>query len=150
MIKWHYLKALKQPSQKFWPKILRPYFFYSNLYLHFLRPCCENIFKIVCIVQRKLENRSHNLLCYSSLQLVVCLQSHWNWKYFSSAVMKLRGWLFMGVGGCTSYQIFKKRDLDRRGWTFPGSCIFYLKNKLKFVIVNGKKFINKNVFPCHN
>ena len=28
--------------------------FYSNLYLHFLRPCCENIFKFVCIVSEKI------------------------------------------------------------------------------------------------
>ena len=28
--------------------------FYSNLYLNFLRPCCENIFKIVCIVSEKI------------------------------------------------------------------------------------------------
>ena len=48
------LQMLRQPSKKFWPKILTPYFFYSNLYLHFLRPCCENIFKIVCIVSEKI------------------------------------------------------------------------------------------------
>ena len=32
-------KALRQPSQKVWSKILTPYFFHSNLYLHFLIPC---------------------------------------------------------------------------------------------------------------
>ena len=53
IIKWM-LKALKQPCQKFWPKILTPYFFYSNLYLTFLRSCCEKIFKIVCIVSEKI------------------------------------------------------------------------------------------------
>ena len=40
--------------QKIWPKILTPYFFYSNLYLTFLRSSCENIFKIVCIVSEKI------------------------------------------------------------------------------------------------
>ena len=50
-----YLKTLRQPSQNFWPKILTPYFFYSNLSLTFLRSCCENIFKIVCIVSEKIE-----------------------------------------------------------------------------------------------
>ena len=55
MLLWQYLKALKHSSQKFWPKILTPYFFYSNLYLIFLRSCCENIFKIVCIVSEKIE-----------------------------------------------------------------------------------------------
>ena len=30
-------------------------FFYCNIYLHFLRPCCENIFNIVCIVSKKSE-----------------------------------------------------------------------------------------------
>ena len=29
-------------------------FFYSNPYLTFLTSCCENIFKIVCIVSRKI------------------------------------------------------------------------------------------------
>ena len=48
------LKVLWQPRQKFWPKILTPYFFYSNLNLHFLRLCCENIFKFVCIVSEKI------------------------------------------------------------------------------------------------
>ena len=38
------LKALRKPSQKFWPKILTPDLFYSNLYLTFLRSCCEKIF----------------------------------------------------------------------------------------------------------
>ena len=41
------LKTLRQPSQKSWPKILTPCFFHSNLYLHILRPRCENIFQIV-------------------------------------------------------------------------------------------------------
>ena len=48
------LKVLKQPSQKFWPKILTLYFIYSNLYLTILRSCCENIFKIVSIVSEKM------------------------------------------------------------------------------------------------
>ena len=42
-----YLKSLRQPSQKFWLKSLARYFFYSNLYLYFLRSCCQNFFKIV-------------------------------------------------------------------------------------------------------
>ena len=29
------------------------FFFYSNLYLHFLRPCCEDIVKFVYIVSEK-------------------------------------------------------------------------------------------------
>ena len=56
-------KAQRQPSQKFWPKILTLYFFsffffffYSNLYLHFLRLCCENIFKFLCTVPEKIGN----------------------------------------------------------------------------------------------
>ena len=44
------LKALKQPGQK-----LTIYSFYCNFYLHFLRPRCENIFNIVCIVSEKSE-----------------------------------------------------------------------------------------------
>ena len=49
------LKALRQPGQKFWPKILTLYSFYCNFYLHFLRPRYENIFNIVCIVSEKSE-----------------------------------------------------------------------------------------------
>ena len=37
-----------------YPKILRPYSFYSNLYLTFVRSCCENIFKIVSIISEKI------------------------------------------------------------------------------------------------
>ena len=38
-----------------WPKTLTIYSFYCNFYLHFLRPRCENIFNIVCIVSEKSE-----------------------------------------------------------------------------------------------
>ena len=31
-----------------------------------------------------------------------------------------------------------------------GGCNFYMKNKLKSEIFHKKKFINKNVFLCHN
>ena len=62
---YKFLKALRQLSQKVWPKILTPYFFNSNLYLTFLRSCFENIFKIVCI------NKTQNLPYCSSLQSVV-------------------------------------------------------------------------------
>ena len=44
------LKVLRQPSQKFLPKILTLYFLYNNFYLTFLRSCCENIYKIACRV----------------------------------------------------------------------------------------------------
>ena len=64
------LKALRQPNQKFRPKILSS-IFYSNLYLNLLRPSCENIFKIVCIVSDKTGNKSHNLTYWSSLQPIV-------------------------------------------------------------------------------
>ena len=43
------LKALRQPRQKFWPKILTPYFFF------FFLLCCENIFKFVFIVSEKIR-----------------------------------------------------------------------------------------------
>ena len=33
------------------------FFFYSNLHLTFLRSCCENIFKIICIVSEKIEKQ---------------------------------------------------------------------------------------------
>ena len=89
-----YLNALRQPNQKFWPKILTPYFFYSNLYLHYLRPCCENIFKIVCTVSEKIEkNVSQFDLFFASSS--TCLQFQWNWEYFFSAVWILCGRLLM-------------------------------------------------------
>ena len=57
IFKWFggFKMALRQPCQKLCRKILTPYFFfYSNLYLHVLRPCCENIFKIVCTFLEKI------------------------------------------------------------------------------------------------
>ena len=68
-----HLKALRQPSRKCWPKILTPNFFYCNLYLHFLRPCCENIFKIVFIVLEK--SYSHNLTHCFLLQPIAVYSS---------------------------------------------------------------------------
>ena len=41
----------------------------------------------------------------------------------------------------------------KEGMTFfqrGGGCSFYIKTKLKSEISNYKKFINKNVFLCHN
>ena len=89
------LKALRQPSQKFWPKILTPYFFYSKFYLTILRSCCENIFKIVCIVSEKIGKQISEFALVFLASIRSCLQFHWNWKYFSSAVLRLRGQLFM-------------------------------------------------------
>ena len=51
-LKW-LLKGTGQPSQKILAKNLTPYFLDSNLYLHFLRSCCENIFKMVRLVSDK-------------------------------------------------------------------------------------------------
>ena len=48
------LKVMRQFSQKVWLKILTLYFFYSTLYLNFLKPCYENIFNIVCRVSEKI------------------------------------------------------------------------------------------------
>ena len=60
-----------------------PNFFYSNLYLHFLRPSCEKIFKIV-----KKGNYSDKM---SLASIRSCLQFQWNRKYFSSVVLRSRG-----------------------------------------------------------
>ena len=35
----------------------------------------------------------------------------------------------------------KQTKKERRGWPFSGGCSFYIKNKLKSEILNGKKFI---------
>ena len=66
---FYFTKQIKS-SQKSWPKILTPYFFYSYLYLHFLRLCSENIFKNVCIISEKIGKYSHNLTYCSSFQPV--------------------------------------------------------------------------------
>ena len=89
------LKTLRQPSQKFWPKILTPYFFHSNLYLHFLRPPCENIFKIVCIVSEKIGKWISQFDILFLASNCCCLQFQWNQKYFLSAIWRLRGRLLM-------------------------------------------------------
>ena len=83
------LKVLRQPTQKFWPKILTPYFFYSNLYLHFLRPCCENIFKFVCIVSEKIGKWISQFGILFLALTRSCLQFQWNLKYLSSAVLRI-------------------------------------------------------------
>ena len=59
---WNYVQCIAKvkgteatyPRQKFWRKFLTPYFFYSNLHLHFLRWCCKNIFKFICIVSENI------------------------------------------------------------------------------------------------
>ena len=89
------LITLRQPGPKFWPKILTPYFFHSNLYLHFLRPCREDIFKILCIVSEKIGKQisQFDILFLASTRSY--LQFQWNRKYFFSAVQRLRGRLLM-------------------------------------------------------
>ena len=53
-----------------------------------------------------------------------------------------------GVGRIS---IFRGRLLGRRGSPFSRGCSFYIKNKLKSETFDDKKkFINKNVFLCHN
>ena len=101
-----YYKALRQHSQKFWPKILTPYLFYSNLYLHFLRPCRE---KIVCIVSEKIGKSIPQFDIVFLASILSCLQFQWNKKYFSSAVLRLHGWLLVAPwhGFCL---------LDRERW----------------------------------
>ena len=85
------LKAVRPPRQKFWPKILTPSFLYSNLYLHFLRPFCENIFKFVCIVSEQLGNKSHNMKYCSSLQPEVVYNFSEIKSTFQVPFLKLRG-----------------------------------------------------------
>ena len=89
------LKVLRQPKQNFWPKILTPYFYYSNLYLTFLRSCCENIVKIVCIVSEKTGKQMPQFSVLSLASIPSCLQFRWNRKYFSSGVLRLLGRLFI-------------------------------------------------------
>ena len=44
------MSELRERRQKILGKDFKNLFFYSNLYLHLLRPCSETIFKIVRIV----------------------------------------------------------------------------------------------------
>ena len=93
-------KNIFKGAEATWPKILAKnsitlFFFYSNFYLTFQRSCCENIFKIVCIVSEKIGKyiSEFPILFFSLIRS--CLQFHWNRKYFTSAVLRLRGRLFM-------------------------------------------------------
>ena len=59
---------------------------------------------------------------------------------------KFSKWGGGGGGGLSRTLIWRGGDLFERG-----GCNFYIKNKLKSEIFDEKKkFINKNVFPCHN
>ena len=90
-----YLKALRQT--RFWPNIRTSYFFYSNLYLHFLRPCYENVFvkNLYVFFQRKLGNKSHNLSYCSSLQPRVVYNFSEIEITFLASFLTLRGRLLM-------------------------------------------------------
>ena len=48
------------------------------------------------------------------------------------------------------YFLSSDKQMIAGGDLFSGSCGFYIKNKLKTEIFNGKKVINKNVFLFHN
>ena len=59
----------------------------------------------------------------------------------------------MHLGGGVGGGVNLERMVGKRGLTLLGggeSCNFYMKNKLKSEIFHKKKFINKNVFLCHN
>ena len=62
-------------------------FFYINLYLTFLRSCCENIFKIVFIVSEKIGKYISEFAILFLTLIRSSLQFHWNQKYFSSAIL---------------------------------------------------------------
>ena len=58
---------------------------------------------------------------------------------------------FSKSGGLTGCQFLEGGCWEKAGYFFQGGCSFYIKNKLKSEIFNDKKkFINKNVFLCHN
>ena len=69
--------------------------FYSNLYLTFPRSCCENIFKIELIVSEKIRKEISQFIILFLASIRSSLQFHWNRKYFSSAILRLRDRLFM-------------------------------------------------------
>ena len=89
------LKALRQPRQRFWPKILTSYFFCSNLYLNFLRSCYENISKFVCVVSEKIGKWTWQFGYCSSPQPVPVYNFRETESTFSVPFLKLRGRLLI-------------------------------------------------------
>ena len=61
-------------AKKFWPKNLTPYFFGSNRYLQCIRACCENFFKIVCVVSEKIGKEIPTCDKVSVASMRSCLQ----------------------------------------------------------------------------
>ena len=103
----------------------------------------------------KMGNKSHNLRCNSSLQPVVCLQFHWNRKCFSSAILRLRGQLFMAP-----WHSFHWLDMERQirlipPWkTFPWLANFSsipaaICLKFKIFWQDSKFFFLKSISSFH-
>ena len=66
-------------------------FFYSNIYLHYVRPCWENIFKFLCIVSQKSWKKISqvDILFFATTRSY--LQFQWNWKYLFTVVLRFCG-----------------------------------------------------------
>ena len=59
-------KAPKQPDQKILAKKSNTLLFYSNRYLHCMKPYCEINFKNVSVITEKMANKLHSLIyCFS-------------------------------------------------------------------------------------
>ena len=67
-----------------------------------------------CIVSKKIGKSipQFDILFLASMRS--CLQFLWNWKYFSSAVLRLRGWLLMAP-----WHGFCLLDRERWIWLIP-------------------------------
>lgn len=56
------LKAVRQHGQNISTKNSNTLLFYSNRYLHCIRPQCENILKTVYVILEKTGKNYHNLI----------------------------------------------------------------------------------------
>ena len=60
------LKTLRQLDQNIFAKKSNTFFFYSNRYLHCIRPDCENIFQIVYVISEKIVKKILQTYCCST------------------------------------------------------------------------------------
>ena len=71
------LKALRQTIHISDQEFQHPTF-YRKLYVHFLRSCCENIFKFECIVSDKVQKYISQFALLFLASIRSCLQFHRN------------------------------------------------------------------------
>ena len=137
---------LRQPSQKFWPKIVIQYIFYSNFYLHFLRSCCVNIFKIVGIVSEKIGKyiSQFPILFLPLCDMVsICLIRKGKYDWFLHKGFSLIGLFFFCI--CCNLSVAQNILPKQKDFLFLNLFIhilhpFVLKHLIIFVTVTQSNF----------